>query len=504
MSTNNHRGSAIFGALLLAAGIVFLLGQILEPIGIGYLWPVVLIVFGLSFFPIMFLGGRKFNFLAIPGAIIAGIGAILFIQNAFLLWETWTYAWALIIFAVGVGMFIAGAWGQDSRLRCNGLHVAHVGLTLFIIFGLIFEGIFSISGAPLAGGIFWPAALVLVGLAQLVIRVYRLFQPQDEYRRFETNLFWPIILIGAGVMWYMARLELLPGANIFALLNLWPILLIAAGVNLLIGRQWQWVNLLFGVVVVLGAFFVVYNHERLGLADKSPLGFFTNNFVSNQSVAQWVKGSGEIVEQTQSIGDVKEITLHGSGELTILQGDTPKLVISAEENLLQYIETRESGDRLTIGVRRGIGISNTRPIRYTVTVKHISDIILSGAATVTSENLTADTLKVQLSGFGDLTFKNLAARDLWLAISGSGNVKVDGELTNELNLEISGAGNFEGSNLKTPTANLELSGVGRAAVWVTERLMAKISGVGGVSYYGSPEVTKSTSGLGDIRQVGEK
>ena len=40
------------------------------------------------------------------------------------------------------------------------------------------------------------------------------------------SMFWPVILIGVGVIWLLSNLGLLPAASIAWLLNLWPLILI--------------------------------------------------------------------------------------------------------------------------------------------------------------------------------------------------------------------------------------------------------------------------------------
>jgi hypothetical protein len=39
-------------------------------------------------------------------------------------------------------------------------------------------------------------------------------------------------------------------------------------------------------------------------------------------------------------------------------------------------------------------------------------------------------------------------------------------------------------------------------VWATDALDVRVSGVGSVSYYGEPSVTKSVSGMGDVTALG--
>jgi hypothetical protein len=56
-------------------------------------------------------------------------------------------------------------------------------------------------------------------------------------RRRPASLFWPIVIIGAGVALLLSNLGYLPWSSWNILWRLWPLLLIALGVDLLIGRR---------------------------------------------------------------------------------------------------------------------------------------------------------------------------------------------------------------------------------------------------------------------------
>lgn len=152
------------GATLILLGLIFLLGQFLDINLMRYLWPLVIIAVGTTFFAGMFAGGRSLGALAVPGSIITTIGLILFFQNLFGLWATWAYAWALIISGVGVGLMIFGYWSQIPDLGRAGRVVATVGVVLFFVFGLFFELGASLLGLRSPGGIVWAVLLILAGL----------------------------------------------------------------------------------------------------------------------------------------------------------------------------------------------------------------------------------------------------------------------------------------------------------------------------------------------------
>lgn len=63
------------------------------------------------------------------------------------------------------------------------------------------------------------------------------YKPHPPQRRRPPSVFWPIMLIGAGVVLLLATLGYLPELSWGVIWRLWPLLIVALGVDLLIGRR---------------------------------------------------------------------------------------------------------------------------------------------------------------------------------------------------------------------------------------------------------------------------
>ena len=190
MNKSRNAGALIGGLVLIAIGILSLLGQVFRQINfLETFWPLIIIGVGAVFFAAMFAGGRSVSGLAIPGSIFSAIGLMLFYQNLTGHWESWAYSWTVILMAVGIGIYIMGAWGGRSEQRQAGLRVLRIGLVMFVIFGAFFELIFT-GGMPIGlRTIFFPAALILLGL-YLILNRTRLFNKKvaDENEATQTEI----------------------------------------------------------------------------------------------------------------------------------------------------------------------------------------------------------------------------------------------------------------------------------------------------------------------------
>lgn len=155
-----QRSQLAIGLLLLIIGGWFLAVQVYPELGqylyIEMEWPLIIIGLGLVFWVLAAVASAPG--LAVPGAILAGIGGLLYYQNQTGDWDSWAYVWTLIPGFVGVGVFLMnffeGRFGQGLR-EGGGM----------IIFSLIMYGVFgAFLGGPPILSTYWPALLIIVGV----------------------------------------------------------------------------------------------------------------------------------------------------------------------------------------------------------------------------------------------------------------------------------------------------------------------------------------------------
>ena len=155
-----RRGNLVVGFLLLLVGTWFLAGQYYPDLRffntLEFEWPLLVIGLGLVFF--IFAGLVRAPGLAIPGAIIAGIGSLLYYQNATGDWESWAYAWTLIPGFVGTGVLISNFFeGRFIQGIKEGLSLIIFSLAMFAIFG-------AFLGGPEILVDYWPILIIALGV----------------------------------------------------------------------------------------------------------------------------------------------------------------------------------------------------------------------------------------------------------------------------------------------------------------------------------------------------
>ena len=113
--------------------------------------------------------------MAVPAAIVAGIGGIFYYQQMTEDYTSWSYMWTLIPGFVGVGAILAGLLGDDTAHNLKrGLNAMVVSAVLFLIFASFFGGLQLL-------GNYGPAILlILLGMWVLGKGLYRSFRNKEQ------------------------------------------------------------------------------------------------------------------------------------------------------------------------------------------------------------------------------------------------------------------------------------------------------------------------------------
>jgi hypothetical protein len=150
------------GIGLVLLGLFFFVAQYTNFDWGEFLWPLFIVGPGVALLAFAALGGKASAELAIPGSIVTMVGSILWIQNITGRFESWAYAWGLIVAAVGIGIYLHGLWGGVKERQDAGLRTAGVGAVLFVAFGAFFE-LFIFNDNRLLRNL-WPIALIAAGI----------------------------------------------------------------------------------------------------------------------------------------------------------------------------------------------------------------------------------------------------------------------------------------------------------------------------------------------------
>lgn len=213
----------------------------------------------------------------------------------------------------------------------------------------------------------------------------------------------------------------------------------------------------------------------------------------NVATAQWwsnekIKGNGDYINETRTTNDYDQVALEGSMDVELISGNEGELSIQAESNLMEYILTEVSGDRLKIYIEKGVQLDASRnmEIKIKVPIEDLEAVSLTGSGDIISSNkIAANDFKVSLTGSGDIELE-LESQKVQGRITGSGDIILSGT-TEEFDCGVTGSGDFNAARLKANKVSATVSGSGDIEVYAVGHLKSRVSGSGDITYKGNPK-----------------
>jgi len=161
----DNKGGIIVGLVIIAVGALLLANQYLNfPFDL-FSGNFVLVTLGAIFLILALFTGR--NGLAVPGSILAGIGAIMLVQEMPGNLLDWSYAWTLIPGFVGIGVLLSGLLDRSHpRFDSGGLVLVAISAAGFLMFG-------GFLGLGWDAAQYWPVLLIVAGVVVLFSALFK-------------------------------------------------------------------------------------------------------------------------------------------------------------------------------------------------------------------------------------------------------------------------------------------------------------------------------------------
>ena len=171
-----------------------------------------------------------------------------------------------------------------------------------------------------------------------------------------------------------------------------------------------------------------------------------------------VVGTGPIVTKNLEFSAFDKIENTGVANFYIAIGSPQTVVLKAQQNIIDVMTYEVVGQTLKVGVEDNVSLENHEEIRFDITIPSITNIGLIGV----------------------------------------GNYILSGDDQDELTINLIGVGNVDAYDMKVGTCVISSIGVGDCKVHVLDELTVTITGVGNVYYKGTPNITSSVTGLGQL------
>ena len=211
-------------------------------------------------------------------------------------------------------------------------------------------------------------------------------------------------------------------------------------------------------------------------------------------------GNGNVITEVREVTqDFEQVRGSRGLDVYLTGGSENKIVVEADENLLDLIETNISNGKLTITSSKNIGRAKAKKVHVTF-VKLTNIEASSGADVIGNSVITSESLTLDSSSGADLEVE-VFAKELYAETSSGADIDVSGKASN-LNAKASSGSDLNAKILQVITCSAKASSGANITVTVKENLDAKASSGGDVRYYGNPvSVTKKDGSSGSIRKM---
>ncbi len=199
-----------------------------------------------------------------------------------------------------------------------------------------------------------------------------------------------------------------------------------------------------------------------------------------------ITGSGNLVSQEKALSGFDRVETGFAFNVTILKGEGFSVVVSADDNLADYLQVDKVGSTLRIGLKPGYAYDIPQAtMQAQVTMPELAGLRLGESSHATLSGFrSVEAFEAELSGSSSLRGE-LEADASTFALSGSTYVKLAGSGRN-LSLEACGNSTIDLSDYRVEDAALRASCASTALVNVRGRLDVDASQNARVYYIGWP------------------
>ena len=221
-----------------------------------------------------------------------------------------------------------------------------------------------------------------------------------------------------------------------------------------------------------------------------------------------VVASGKIVsKEIKGIAGFKEIQTNSSVDVVYHSAADTRIVVSASDNVIPYIEVVKKGSRLEVGLKKGVNVrvKNSRAdLKVNVYGPEVTAFSVKGSGGIRiATDLKADRLALGVTGSGDIDAYNLSAGEVALGVTGSGDIEVRNVSGKKIAIGVTGSGDIECKAVSGDEVVLGVTGSGDVKVSsvATDELACGVSGSGDIVVAAGTvgSANYGVTGSGDIK-----
>lgn len=207
-----------------------------------------------------------------------------------------------------------------------------------------------------------------------------------------------------------------------------------------------------------------------------------------------VRGSGRAAKVSREVAPFDSVRVGGGILLRVSSGPQAPLIVEADDNLLDLVETTvSSSGQLDVRFRSFGYISSSAPVVVTARAPAIRALQASGGSRIEAALDPSDALELEASGGAELHARSLEIGKLTVSGSGGAVLELSGRV-DELALEISGGSRVRAQQLAARIVRVDGSGGCSGKLRASERIRGRLSGGCSLAVAGNASSRVKTSG----------
>ena len=215
-----------------------------------------------------------------------------------------------------------------------------------------------------------------------------------------------------------------------------------------------------------------------------------------------LKGEGSKTSDSRSVGSFNSVQSDADLQVnvTVTEGSTPSVVLNGYANVIKHLTATVVGNKLVLKTDLDETWEiDAEGVTADITMPSITGITLNGSPDADIHgNVTGNSFDIQISGAASVTIDNLNVDNFSSHVSGAADIEVKGGSVKKASYAMSGTGEIDAFPLQTIETTASISGAGSGEVTASQKLNVSISGAGSIDYKGHPIISKEISGAGSV------
>ncbi len=227
------------------------------------------------------------------------------------------------------------------------------------------------------------------------------------------------------------------------------------------------------------------------------LALFVSSCAFDMNFGEGKKGNGIVTEDNRNVSEeFTEVSASEGLDVYVTQSNEFKIVVEADENIIDLIGTDIKNGKLTIHAIENIGRATKKIHVFLPKITGLSSS--SGAELTTSNTIEAERIYLDASSGADLEV-TLMANEVNADASSGADIQLAGN-ANMFFADASSGADIKAKNLMTKICNADASSGADISLNVSESLTADASSGADITYTGEATVQKSKSSSGSVHK----